>query len=380
MTARRVLAVIDTLGRGGAETLLVHLAPRLLERSIRLEVAALQPPYDLAPELEEAGVPVHRLDGSSGWRVDQLLPRLARLVARTQPDILHAHLFFGALHTGLLPKRLFSGPRVLSLHSVDYVEHPARGPVKRLRKRLHAALLRHRMTELVAVSRAVARHYQEEMKLGQIEVIYNALPVRKLQEEVVDEPVEARRRHGFQEDDLLVLTIGRFTQQKGHAYLIEAAADLAPRWPRLKVAIVGRGPLEPEYERAIQERSLSHIVRIVEPMPHQELMRLLAACDIFVMPSLFEGFGIATAEGMALARPTVATAIGPFLEFVEHDRTGVIVPPASASAIAEGIAGLLLDPERAQRLGASARTHIREAFDAEVIAARWQNYYAQLIP
>ena len=379
MTNRiNVLAVIETLGRGGAETLLLHLVPSLLERGIRMNVVALMAPETLTEGLEAAGVTVYRLGGPNGWRADRLLPRLARIVRAERPDILHAHLFFGGLYTGLLPRWVHGGPRVLSLHCVDYIEHPATTPRKRLRKRLHKTVLHHRITDLVAVSRSVAQHYEEEMGLRDIEVIYNALPDLRLGSRPPHDRA-TKSSAGLDPDRPLVLSIGRFTEQKGHAHLIEAGQWLRAFVPGIQIAIVGEGPLRQEYHRLANEHGLTDVVRVLNPMPHAELMSLLEATDVFVMPSLYEGFGIAAAEGMALGRPTVVTSIGPFLEFVDDNITGLVVPPANPKHLADAIVRLFAEPARARRLGRAAQASVQERFGADTVATQWARFYERTL-
>ncbi len=374
MRSVRVLAVIDTLNRGGAETLILHLAAGLRAEGVALEVASLTPPDDLAPELEEVGVKVHRLGGTSGWRAESLVPRLADVVVRTRPDIIHAHLFFSAWTVAWLPRIVHSCPRLLSLHAVDYIGWPARTAWRRVRKELHKQILKRRMDGLVAVSQAVADHYRREMGALDIDVVYNALPVASLRA-AAENAAAVRTRFGFDPSDQVVLTVGRFTDQKGHVHLIDAAARLRQRWPRLRVGIVGLGPLESAYHEQIARARLETVVTLVPPMPHPELMALVAACDVFTMPSVFEGFGIATAEAMALGRPTVVSDIPPFLEFVTDGETGIVVKMGDPQALADGLQKALSDPERAQRIADAGRRHVIDRFDTPVIAARWASYY-----
>ena len=376
----KVLAIIETLGRGGAETLLVHLAPSLFEVGVHLEVAHLTPPGTLTDELQARGVAVHDLHGPAPWRADVLVPRLARVIRQREPDIVHAHLFFAGLHTGLLPHWIHRGPRVLSLHCPDYIEQPATTLQKRLRKQLHRLILHHRMTSLVAVSQAVAKHYQKEMQLDAIEVIYNALPNLDFQPGASECREATKSLHGLREKVPLIACVGRFSPQKGHAHLIEAARLLRNRFPEIQIAIVGSGPLEPRYRQWIADRSLTDVVKLVPPMPHRDLMALLEASDIFVMPSLEgEGFGIAAAESMALARPTIVTAIEALRELVTDGKNGLVVPPADPTGLADAIGRLLQDPEHAHKLGSKAKISAQKRFSAEILAPEWARFYRRIL-
>src|SRR5207247_228325 len=96
-----ILVLIESLGRGGAERALVNQLPELRRRGFDIEVAALWAPYDLAPELEQQGVPVHRLDVRPRWNALGGLRALARLGRRRRIDVVHGHLFFGSVYTAL---------------------------------------------------------------------------------------------------------------------------------------------------------------------------------------------------------------------------------------------------------------------------------------
>ncbi len=165
---------------------------------------------------------------------------------------------------------------------------------------------------------------------------------------------------------------GRIAAEKGAATLIEAWALLGARAPEL--VLVGRGPALPGMlERASQRGiKLRHVAWLDAP----ELATLLASASMAVLPSLEESFGNAMAEAMALGLPVVSTTAGSIPEVIEHEQSGLLVPPGDATALAAAVRGLIDEPARARALGEAARARVRERFTWQAVAARFEALYA----
>ncbi len=386
----RILHVIDSLGRGGgAEQLLIHLAPRLIESGLSLEVAVLWPPEDLASELEALGVVVHRLGlrFDKRWNLAAGLSGLGRVVAKVAPDVVHAHLFYSGLYVGLLPPalpgleaRLGGRPSrtssVLSFHNVDYDLFPANTRIKKVRKRLHGSIVRGRYDACVGVSDSVSRHFEQHLRLDSVTTIPNAVPTEDLSPHAVDR-AEILARYGAPQDRFVIGMPGRLVRQKGHRYLLEALSILKTEGLEPALVLVGQGPLKAELQAEADRRGLC--VNVHDPVPHEEVMNLMLAADAVAMPSLYEGFGIVAAEAMSLQRPLIASRIGPIEEFVSHEVTGLLVPPENAPELAKGLRRLIEDPALGARLGQAARAHILEHFSTEVVSRRWAQFYERVI-
>ncbi len=161
-------------------------------------------------------------------------------------------------------------------------------------------------------------------------------------------------------DAVVVGSVGWLTPVKGHRFLVEAVARLKPSQPRLHTVIVASGGLRAELERLACDRGVKDSVLFLgerKDVPH-----CLAAMDIFVLPSLNEGMGRALIEAMAAGRPVIATRVGGVPAIVEDRRTGLLVPPGDAAALAAAIDELLRRPEWAKELGTAAQQSIGERF------------------
>jgi glycosyltransferase involved in cell wall biosynthesis len=167
----------------------------------------------------------------------------------------------------------------------------------------------------------------------------------------------------------VVLSIGRLVEKKGFPYLIEAARILAAGGRSFTVRIVGGGERRGALEAAIQRAGLKGTVELCGAMPQEKLLALYREAAAFVLPCVVtdngdrDGIPNVLVEAMRMGVPVVSTAISGIPELVLHDRTGLLVPPHDAQALADAIAALLDDPERARRLAAQAAHHVADAFD-----------------
>jgi glycosyltransferase involved in cell wall biosynthesis len=182
---------------------------------------------------------------------------------------------------------------------------------------------------------------------------------------------------GLKADSRLVVTVGRLTEQKGHCYLIDAAASVVSTYPDTHFLFIGDGELRGELQRQAQQAGLSenvHFLGIRKDVPD-----LLVAADLFVLPSLWEGLSIALLEAMAASKPIVATAVSGTTQAMTHGETGLIVPPRDSQALADAINQLLSDPPQAQALGQAAKQHVVVNFSAQKQAHEHLALYRRLL-
>jgi glycosyltransferase involved in cell wall biosynthesis len=194
---------------------------------------------------------------------------------------------------------------------------------------------------------------------------------------------QARAALGLQPGDIAIGTIGALVPRKGHHILIDAMA-LACRNEAMETArgrlhcfIAGGGPLQDELAHRIVHNDLAPHVSLLGPI--KEPVNLLNALDIFVMPSLNEGMGVAALEAAAAGLPVVASAVGGLPEVVDNKRTGILVEPGEPAKLAEAICRLAADYEGRIAMGGEARTRAIQNWSIELMANRTlQLYYACL--
>jgi glycosyltransferase involved in cell wall biosynthesis len=187
---------------------------------------------------------------------------------------------------------------------------------------------------------------------------------------------EIHRKYGRK----IVLFVGRLIYYKGVNYLVEAMAHLADKETTLLV--VGEGPLMVELQTLAAGKGVTERVVFLGKVSDEELLSYFQACDLFVLPSTAntEAFGIVQLEAMACGKPVVSTDLPTGVPFVNLDRTtGIIVPPANARALADGIGALLNDRVLAQKYGEAGRRRVGEEFTVEVMLKRVLRLYEEIM-
>jgi glycosyltransferase involved in cell wall biosynthesis len=362
---RRVLFLIKALGWGGAQRLLVEAAQHLDTARTEYEVAFLVSELDdLAGDLERAGLRVHDLGGTRGglW-----IPRLRRLVARRSIRVVHAHSPYAAAgaRLGLVGVR----PRV----ALVYTEHNV-WPSYRAPTRWANAATFSRNEHVFAVSEEVRRSIRRPwpLRLPPVETLYHGIDQH-------GEPTGGtalRAELGIPAEAPVVGTVGEFRPEKGHRYLLEAAAHLRRTQPDVRFVLVGSGPLEGDLRDRAGRLGLGD--RVLFAGHRRGAAGLADAFDVFALPSVHEGLPIALLEAMAASRPAVVTAAGGTTEVVRDGDSACVVPPSDAGALAEALERVLGDPALRARLGRNARARAAE-FDIRVAVGRMESVYDGLL-
>jgi glycosyltransferase involved in cell wall biosynthesis len=175
------------------------------------------------------------------------------------------------------------------------------------------------------------------------------------------ERAELRRRLLGDDGGVACCTVARLSRQKGLDVLIQAAARLRDAGPEAlpRFFVIGDGELRDELERLVADLGLEGVVRLVGPTPPDEVPAWLAAGDVFVLPSHFEGMSLAVMEAMASGLPVVVTRVSGSAELVPDDDHGRVVAPGDAGALAAAIRELASDAALRWRLGERAAEHVR---------------------
>ncbi len=172
----------------------------------------------------------------------------------------------------------------------------------------------------------------------------------------------ARAALGVPAASPVVVMMGRLNEYKGQDDLIRAAALVRSAWPEAHFLIAGRGPehIRQGLERLIAEQGVGDRVRLVGYVP--SLPALLAAASVVAMPSWEEPFGLVALEGMAMAKPVVATRAGGVPEFLRDGESGILTEPRNPADLARAISELLADPERAEEMGRAGRQQVEQHY------------------
>jgi glycosyltransferase involved in cell wall biosynthesis len=348
----RILYLVTELDPGGAERQLVALATGLSRKRFDPAVASLAPLGALAKPLREAGIPVFSL-AARGTTDLRVLPRLTRLLAETEPDLLHTFLFHANV-AGRICARLagLSCPVAASVR----VEDP------RLLHRWGEKATARWADIFIANSASLGDFLVDRIHIprARIAVIPNALlPLPAVT------PHAFRKALGLDRRIPLVVGVGRLHRQKGFDLLVEALGRWPERAPRPCVALVGTGPEESRLWRLAGRLGVAGSLHLTGAM--DSAAGALSDADVVAIPSRWEGMPNVAMEAMALGQPVVAARVGALPELLGG--AGVLVPPGDPGALATAIARLLADPGRAQALGDAACERILDYSPARMVDA-----------
>jgi sugar transferase (PEP-CTERM/EpsH1 system associated) len=291
-----------------------------------------------------------------------LVGRIARLLRRERPDVLHTHAW-GTLYEGLLAARLAGVPIVV---------HGEHGTLDtRRRNLLMQRWAWQRVDRVLSVSSRLAERMAAAVgfPLDRIQVIRNGVDLDRFHPR---HRADGRAAFGCGDEAIVIGTVGRLVAVKDQANLLRALALLRSRGLEFRAMIAGDGRLKQELV------ALAHSLGVgdVEFLGNRaDIPRVLAALDLFVLSSESEGLSNTIQEAMATGVPVVATAVGGADELVEPSHTGTLVPAKDAEALAAALETLIRDPQRRRQFGAAGRTRAERLFGLDRMIGEYERLY-----
>jgi len=365
----RILYVSTSTTIGGAEKTLYTLATLLdPKRHQAAGVVSVKPEGDYARKLKLQGVPTESLDITGTPRPADAA-RLAEVITRVRPDVVHA-IMFKAIQLCRLAKPKVAFP--FKLVSSPRVHYRTRSVWTLLLDRA----LKSRDDLLIAECEASRTFLVERLGYAPSKVltIRNGVELAGWPLSKVDRQ-KRRMELRLNAGEILVGAVGRLDKQKGFATLIEAMSRL--KKTDLRCVILGEGPERPRLEALIRRHELEKHVWLYGERP--DIVTWLSAFDIGCLPSLWEGLPNTLLEAMALGLPVVASSVDGVPEVVENGKTGVLVAPSAPAALAKALKDLSADPERRAALGAAAHAAIMEKFTVRRMMDEYQDAYTAVV-
>jgi glycosyltransferase involved in cell wall biosynthesis len=371
LPARRlkVLHLLATMPVGGAEDLVAAMVRGLDPQRFRAAVATLGPPGPVGQELRARGYEVVSLGldikRTSTWRV---VAAVRRLLKAARPDILHTHLYHPNFYGRL-------GSLGLGLTGVVAAVHNSYTRVK-FHRRGWNFLLSWASDRVLVGSAQVwqdVRRY-DGVPASRLLLMPYGIPLAELETHLSRE--EARERLGLSRGGLVVGSVGRLEEQKGHAHLLAALPELRRQIPDLVVLLVGEGRQEEALRRQVRKLGLESTVQFLGT--RRDLPAIFRALDIFVQPSLWEGLPLALLKAMGAGLPVVATRVSGSREALEDGVNGCLVAPGDPEALARAILQLHRQPEARRRLGGAARGTVAARYSLEAMLQRLEELYLDL--
>jgi glycosyltransferase involved in cell wall biosynthesis len=370
---RKVFFLLDSLNVGGTETQAVELAIRLNSERYEVTLGCLRARGPLRERLAAAAVSVcefYPKGGSDSIQGIYQMFRLAIFLRRGGFRIVHTHDLYANL-LGIPAAMIARVPVIISsqrdLSHLGLYQTRRRVWLRHL-QRLSTAVL----TNAGAVRDALLaeNHFARE----KVRVIHNGVDMQKFAH-------GSRDREWLKQDTAQEKWIGlvgnMHSDVKGHPWLIAAAELITREFPATRFVLVGDGELRKDYERQVAELGLGrHFLFLGH---RDDVPRVLACCDIAILPSKAEGLPNAVLEYLAVGLPTVATRVGGNTEIIQDGKTGLLIPPEDSAALAEGILRLLREPGFAASLGKNGREYVASEFSFKKMIENTDQLYTELL-
>ena len=341
-----LLTVLGLRERGHRTVLVAHPEGELAQRASE--------GHDLIRLAPRAEVDLH-----AGWK-------LSRIIKDLRPDVVHAHDPHAVALSSLALSFMTSGkcPRLVASRRVAF----------HLKGHAFSRWKYHQVDCFVSASNAI-----REMLIGdgiapdRIVTVHEGIDLHRVQAEPA---ANIHAEFWLPTQAPIIGAVAALTHEKGHRYLIDAAALVVRDVPDARFLILGEGELRPALERQIKDLHLEKHVLL--PGFRADILSFIRGFDLFVMSSLFEGLGTSLLDAMALSKATVASNTGGIPEVVSHGETGLLVPPRDAPELASAIAILVKDPDRRERMGSAGLERVKRLFSAEQMVDRTLGVYRNL--
>jgi glycosyltransferase involved in cell wall biosynthesis len=354
-----LLLVVNGFGVGGGELKLLELASLLDRKKYAITIASVGQGGALEEQFRALGCPVHVLPKAFGF--DPRLPwRLAKLMRACRAELVMSTLFYADIISALAtffyrPKALLSWEVITGQLSWYQV--------------LAYRLLAGRFALVAAVSNSIHPFIRgmRGMKEERISTIYYGVDLKKYQPPA--RPVL--------KEEIVFGTVARLVYQKGHRWLLDAIPAVLEKYPRARWRFAGDGEKRSELEAQAQRLGIAHAVEFLGS--RSDVQELLGTFDLFILPSLWEGFPNVLLEAMASGLPVIATAVEGTVEMVVNGETGRLVPKEDSRALTAAMLELAESPEVRQRMGKNGRLRVENHFSLDQQVARFEELFDRFL-
>jgi glycosyltransferase involved in cell wall biosynthesis len=367
-----VVYVIDNMQLGGTELNAVRTAERLDREWFELRVVCLGEDGPLTERYRAMGVPVVNMPIRSfyGWSMLRRGLQFVRYVHQARADIVHAHDVYSNIFAAVWAR--VAGVRVLITsrrwwHSL---------PNWKLRRGSRFAFAR--ANAVLANSPQVARTVMEDgVPENRVWTITNFADDSAFGIASDAERRALRLQWGAPNDATVIGCVARMDPVKDHAGLLDAFARVHAKKRNVFLVLVGDGEMRPELESQVNAMDLANVVHFTGEL--RDGRNYHRGFDISALASRSEGFPNTLVEAMAAGRPVVATAVGGSIDAVAHEKTGLLVPPADSTALAEALLRLVEDEAAREKLGRQALQRALDQYQAQRVVGSLADMYRELL-
>ena len=366
----RLLKFITDFNIGGTERQILNLVKGLDPARYDLEMACFRRTGPFFKEFAARRIPLSEYNTKSLYNLTAIREQLkfAAHLRRNRVQVVHAYGFYANVFA-IAPARLAGVPVVVASFR-DTGDHLT--PLQRRVQKVMCLMADCILANAEAVKERLLTEGYDRQK---IQVIHNGIVASRYNKRAKDGRLH--REFGLPRDAPLVGVFSRLIQNKGIEYFLEAVKICAARAPKARFLIVGGGFHKDELEK--QAAALGMGDRLIFTGFRLDVPDILSEVTISVLPSLSEGLSNALLESMAAGVPVVATRVGGNPEAMEEGVTGLLVPPADALSLADGICRLLENPELAASFGRAGRKRVNERFSLDRMVQATERLYLGLL-
>ena len=374
----KIAYLIDGLSMGGAERLMVPILKNLSRDHFDPHVCALQfkDGNPMADELRALGVPVDCLHIKRLRDLDAI-PRLARYLQGIGADLVHTQLEAANI-LGNISAKLLRLPSVCTIHVMPSLDVKTK---TRLHQKVEWFILRHFCDRVISVSEEARRYHIKisDSPEDQVTTIYNGIDLSPFLTmegaRAARERAAVRAELGIPLDALVLITVAVLRPQKGIQYMIRALPDVLASNPGVYYLVVGGGSHGMPLLEEVRAAGVSE--RVIFAGMRTDVPRLLAASDVFVLPTLTEALPTVLAEAMAAKLPIVASRVGGVPEMITDGQNGLLVEPEDMNGLTNACNRLLESPETRAAFGARAWNIVNQKFSIERQVSQLKELYLE---
>lgn len=363
-----ICQIIDGLPNDGAQRVIIFFAQQARKNNDQVTTVYFSEENSrvVLDALTEAGCTTHFLPTrrlyDPFWSIE-----LAKYLRSMKVDIVQSHLSYANILSAMAG-RLAGIPVAATLHTSNYKNQYYRPVVFKA----EMAMLRLLSTSVIAVANAVADVYRPFLGKKMPEVIPN--PVSEIPRLAEPERLLIRNRYLPRPDAMLMISVGRLTAPKGYLDLIEAFGLIREEFPDARLIIAGRGEEKENLEKRIAEYGLDGRVTLLGE--RSDVPALLAAGDLYISASHWEGMPISILEAMSAGLPVIATRVGGVPEILEG--RGVMTPPGQPQALAREMITLMKNPGEMRRMGLACQRYTLESHSPGSWYSRLRSHFISL--
>lgn len=378
--------LINALGTGGAQMVIYQIAKFADRDKFDLTICGCIKSGHYEDAFKEIGVYAEAISNNRRsiylfplfvYDIMRTLLRILRIIKDRKIDLIHTHLPDSSTY-GVVAGKLSGKPVVVSIHNNIIIPIKRRAPFRNWLRKIVINAVYRRADMIVCCGEDVAKSMKEKGHVGEnvpVKVIMNGIDYEKFAQPRDVEKI--REKLGLPLESKVISCVSRLEVSKGHTYLIQAAARLKNKHPLLRVLVVGDGSLINELqEQANKEGVAEHICFLGR---RSDVPDILAASDIFVLPSLHEGVPLVVLEAMAAQKPVVATNIPGTRELITDGGDGFLVQAQDEAGLADKLDELLSNPETGRSMGEKARAKVKKQFTAKMMVEKFEAAYQNVL-